>query len=177
MFGTFKELSEGGSMKKFWTILVLLIVFIAVMYLLTDNIPQIKDTANQLASNNKMPIWLIGLLAPIIYFFKSIWKGITNILPVKGEEDAIKKENERIQKELERINNEVTRIDQWRTKEIDIQMKEIERLRQSIGILKEVSRSMDNDIEKIKMAEPSQWAEGKSNKQVFDGLDKYLGLQ
>jgi hypothetical protein len=164
-------------MKKYWVVIIILVAIIALMYFLTNNIPQIKEVADQLAKNNKMPIWLVGLLSPIIYFFKSIWKGITNILPGREEEEAIRNENEKIQKELDRINNEVSRIDEWRTKEIDIQMKEIERLRQSIGILKEVSKTMDSNIEKMKNANPSSWAEGKSNKQIFDELDKYLGLQ
>jgi hypothetical protein len=163
-------------MKKFWIIVILIIAFFALMIFLTYNVPQIKEYALQMSKNRKLPIWIVGLLAPIIYFFKSIGRAFTNILPGKGEEEAIQKENERIQKELDKINSEVARIDQWRKSEIDIQLKEIERLKQSIGILKSVSEGMDADLEKMKNADSSEWTKGKTNKQVFDDLDRYLGL-
>ena len=163
-------------MKKFWVIVIVVVLVCGLLFALTYSVPQIKEVANELAKN-KMPIWLVGLLAPILYLFRNIFKGLTNILPTSGEEKAIKNENERILKELDRINSEVGRIDEWRKREIDIQMKEIERLKQSIKMLSEASRTLDANIEKLKEKDPASFTEGMSNKEVFDALDKYLGIQ
>ncbi len=163
-------------MKRFWIIIIVIVVVCGILFALTYSIPQIKEVAGELAAN-KVPFWLIGLLAPILYLFRNIGKGLTNILPVSGEEDNIKKENERISKELERINAEVERLDSWRKREIDIQMKEIDRLKTSIQMLTEASKALDSNIEKIKETDPSSFTEGKSAKDIFDGLSRYLGTQ
>ncbi len=161
-------------MKKFWIIIIIIVIVCGLLFALTYSVPQIKVVAGELAEN-KVPFWLIGLLAPILYLFRSIGKGISKILPSSGEENEIKNENARITEELSKINSEVERLDIWRKREIDIQMKEIERLKLSIRILTEASRNLDSSIESLREKDPSSFTEGMSNKEVFDELDKYLG--
>jgi DNA repair exonuclease SbcCD ATPase subunit len=163
-------------MKRFWVIVIIIVIACGILFALTYSVPQIKDVANELA-RNKVPFWLIGLLAPIMYLFRNLGKSLSNLLPRSGEEEDIKNENERITKELERINNEVSRLDTWRKNEIDIQMKEIERLKVSIKMLTEASRTLDSNIERIKEKDPASFTEGKSAKEIFDGLNQYLGIQ
>ena len=163
-------------MKKFWVILIIIVLVCAILFALTYSVPQIKDVADEMAAN-RVPFWLIGLLAPFLYVFKSIGKGLANIFPKSGEEEAIKKENDRILKELNEINNEVERLDKWRRNEIDIQMKEIERLKVSIKMLSKASRVLDTNIQKLKEKDPTSFTEGMSNQEVFDALDNYLGIK
>ncbi len=167
-------------MKKFWLIVIIIVAFCILMYILSNNVPQIKDVANELVAKQKLPIWLVGLLAPIIYFFKSISKGFSGLFSSNGQEEKIEKENDRILKELEMIKNDISRIDSWRKEEIEREIAKIELLRKDLLFMDSRYTKIKNEFALLEGKSLKDYLKDKSDEEYEEWRarrDKELGIE
>jgi hypothetical protein len=109
-------------MSGFWKIVVIVVLVLVTMLVVTYLTPDIKSFASDLATEHHLPLWVVGLAAPILYIFK----GLGSLLVGEGgTEKHVRETNQAIEERLAGLENNVQRLDQWRTQEIDRRMQKV----------------------------------------------------
>ncbi|OLB13913.1 MAG: hypothetical protein AUH07_05500 [Gemmatimonadetes bacterium 13_2_20CM_70_9] len=120
-------------MSRFGKTIVLILLLLGAMLLLTYVSPGIKAFATDLSKQSHLPIWLVGLAAPILFFFNKLG-GFLNGLFGEGEtERSIREKNDEIKAKLDEVERSVQQLDEWRRSEIEPRLRRIDELQQNIG--------------------------------------------
>ncbi len=163
-------------MKKLWLIILVIALICAALFALTFFVPDIRTFAEGLKKSN-VPIWLVGLLAPILYAFKSLGGWRSKLFPISGEEKRIAEENEKIKKDLADIEAKVAGIVQWRDTELAAKLKEIDAIKDDIASKNESLKAIDAEIIRLKAMKPSEFSAGLSDEEVLAALDALAGVK
>lgn len=120
-------------MSRFSKFVIILVIVFAAMLLLTYSSPAIKEFAQGLSVSSKLPLWLVGLAAPILFVFDRIGKLLGGLFGAGPTERGIRETNEEIKAKLAQVEREVADLHQWRTTQIEPHMARIAQLQQDIG--------------------------------------------
>jgi len=119
-------------MRKFWAILIIIVVILVTMILITYLSPGVKAYAEKIATDRHLPLIIVGLFAPIM----KLWQGFTQAISrfFEGENITdIEKKNQELEARLGTVEQKVGDINQWRTTEIAAQRQQIDALNKSIA--------------------------------------------
>ena len=141
---------RGGSrnkpMSRFAKIVILVVLFLGFMLLLTYISPSINQYAADLARTSHLPLWIVGLAAPILLLFKSLGNMLRSIFGESGTERRIRESNDDIKTRVAGIESDVRRLDQWRTAEIDTRFARISAWEQPLASLRTRTGELDDRI-------------------------------
>ena len=132
-------------MPKFWKAVIIIAIVAIVLYAISTFIPGVKSIADAM-KGSKVPWWIAGLLAPIVFVFKKIGEGLKGLLGTGATEEEIAQKNEAIEAKLNRLEQDVQRLDEWRKSEIDRRLKTIDKHEQSIGSMEGRARALDESV-------------------------------
>ena len=132
-------------MNNFWKVLTLIVVLLTAMILITYLNPEIKKFASGVADRNNLPLWFVGLAAPILYVVQRIKNFFSGLLRGSTEK-SIAEENESIKNDMAKLRQDVDRLDEWRLTGIDKQMVEAETFRTNIGNMKQRASTIKEQI-------------------------------
>jgi hypothetical protein len=153
-------------MAKFWKTLLWILVGIAllaaVLYAFTYLMPKIGAYSKTLAVDNDWPMWLAGLLAPIIY----LWNRLTDFVKGLFPGGSVARENEKIKAEQEKLRKEVERLVDWREASLKREFNEITRLQKEVAVLDEKLRKVDGRIMATLKAAPESFTEGLTDEEA-----------
>ena len=124
-------------MSKFAKVIVLIVVFFGFMLLLTYVSPSIKQYATGLSAGSRLPLWLVGLAAPILLLFQKIGDVVRGIFGESGTEKEVRESNDAIKARLAQVETDVQRIDDWRARELASRFSRIDALEQEDARLRE----------------------------------------
>jgi septal ring factor EnvC (AmiA/AmiB activator) len=156
--------------SSFWKILgvVLLVAIVGVaLSVATAMNPQIQALAVKMAADSHLPIWLVGLAAPIVFVFKKFFgAGSSDKL------DAIERENEKLKTEQTKLRQEVSALNGWRDQELSRQRAEIARLQNDLDALRSRIAGVDGQIAALQGASLDEIGHGMTDEQKrAAGLD------
>ena len=117
-------------MSKLAKVIVLIVLFFGFMLLLTYVSPSIKQYATELSVGSRLPLWIVGLAAPILLLFQKIGNVLGNIFGETNTEKEVRESNEAIKARLAQVETDVKRIDDWRARELAPLYSRIEALDQ-----------------------------------------------
>jgi TolA-binding protein len=130
-------------MSAFWKIVVIIALVLVAMLVITFLSPDIKSFASDLAMKHHLPLWLVGLAAPILYAFK----GLGNLLGGEGgTEKRIKETNQAIEKRLAGLETDVQRLDSWRSQEIERRMQKVNAFEGNVATMESREKQLDQTI-------------------------------
>jgi hypothetical protein len=130
-------------MSTFWKIVVIIALVFVGMLVITYMSPDIKSFASDLAMKHHLPLWLVGLAAPILYTFK----GLGNLLVGEGgTEKRIKETNQAIEERLAGLETAVQRLDSWRSQEIERRMQKVIEFEGKSSVLESREKQLDQNI-------------------------------
>lgn len=133
-------------MSRFGKVLLIIALVVGVMLLITYLNPGVKSFALGLAKASNLPLWLIGLAAPILYAFKGLANLLGGLVGEGATEKAIREKNEAISARLDGLEQDVKKLDDWRTREIAARMDAIQERERQIAPLEARARSLDQSI-------------------------------
>lgn len=140
-------------MSKFWksflTILIIIIIVAGIMLLITFLVPDVKVYAQQFSQKHNIPLWIVGLFAPIAYFFQRLKEWLSGLLGEGKTEKEIRDENEAIKAEMEELRKEVQTLDEWRRENIHREITEITSLRQTLSSMEGRSQALSRQIQTL----------------------------
>lgn len=153
-------------MRKFWVIIVIILLVLGTMLLITYLSPGIKAYALKISTDRHLPLFIVGLFAPIVLLWQKFVDAIGKFL--KGETAAdIENTNRELQSRLDKIEQEVRNIDEWRRKEIDAHREEIEALKKSIAEISSQKAAIQQAIAQTEATPAIDFATGEK-------YEKYL---
>ena len=130
-------------MSTFWKVVIIVVVVMIVMVAITYLNQDVKGFAVDLATKHKLPLWLVGLAAPILYVFK----GLGSLLTGEGEtEKGIREKNETIKDKLGELENRVKELSDWREREIKSRMEAIATHEKTIESMEGRAKGLDASI-------------------------------
>lgn len=120
--------------SSFWKVVVVVLLLLAVAVgfsLISAWNPQVKTLAVQMATSSHLPLWLMGLAAPIVFVFKKFFgNGSSEKL------DSLENDNRNLKAEQARLRQEVAGLNSWRDQELAKQRAEIARLQGDLDALR-----------------------------------------
>jgi peptidoglycan hydrolase CwlO-like protein len=132
-------------MSKFWKAVIILAIVVIVLYAVSLFVPQVKGIADAM-KGSKVPWWIAGLLAPIVFVFKKIGEGFQRLLGTGATEEEIAQKNQAIEAKLAQLENDVRQLDEWRKTEIEQRTKRIDELNQNIQSMEGRAGVLDQSI-------------------------------
>ena len=154
-------------MRKFWVIIVIIVLVLGVMVLLTYLSPEIKAYALKIATDRHLPLFIVGLFAPIAFLWKKFVDAIGNFLQ-GGTAADIENTNRQLQSRLDRIEQEVKGIDEWRKREIDAHREEIDALKKSIAEMSSKKAAIEQTIAQTEATPAVDFATGEKYEKYLD---------
>jgi len=142
-------------MAKFWKVIIVLAIIAAALIALTYFVPDIKSLAVTMKGTSNVPLWIVGLAAPLVYGFKKITAGLGSLF-TGSTESAISTENESIKKEIAALRDDVRRNDEWRQMAMASQLREITLLQQHLQILESQDATLAAKQTAIEQRTPEQ---------------------
>jgi hypothetical protein len=133
-------------MSRFVKILIVIALVLGAMLLLTYLTPGIKTFAQGIAKTSHLPLWLVGLAAPILYGLKSVANFLAGLVGEGPTEKTIREKNEAISARLDDLERSVKQLDEWRTREISSRMEVIREREKQIAPLEARARALDATI-------------------------------
>lgn len=132
-------------MDKFWKVIILIVIAAGVMLLITIYIPDVKAFAKSISLDGKLPFWLVGLAAPILFVLDKIKKFLGGLFQ-GGTEKEISKENEKIKAEMIELRKSVDDIEQRRRESVDPILATVARQKQTATVLERQATAIDSEI-------------------------------
>jgi hypothetical protein len=136
-------------MSRFVKLLIIIALVLVAMVLITYLNPSIKGFASALAKGSSLPLWLVGLAAPILYVFKGLANLLGGLVGEGPTEKTIREKNEAISARLEGLERSVKQLDEWRTREIATRMDAIQAREKQIAPLESRARNLDQSIDDL----------------------------
>lgn len=136
-------------MSKFWKLVVIVALVLAGLMLITFLVPDITKYASALAGKSKLPIWLVGLAAPILYVINRLKDMLGGLIGESASERDIREKNEAIKAKLAELEKNVQGLDEWRRSEIARQMKKIDEFTTSIASMEGREKGIDKSIDEL----------------------------
>lgn len=157
-------------MSRLLKTIIIITIFLVAMVLITYLVPEVKEYAKGIAHDSKLPIWLVGLFAPILYLLKIVSDWFKGMFGPGTTEKEIAKENEAIKAEREKLLEEVRRLDEWRTRELALQRNEIAALEQKIADLRGEAANIDAQFAQLMVKAPETFTEKMSKEELQEQL-------
>jgi CBS domain containing-hemolysin-like protein len=157
-------------MSGFWKIVIIIAIVLVAMAAITFFVPEVKEFAKETAGNSKLPLWIVGLFAPILFFFNAIGRWLKGLIGQGSTEKDIAKENEAIKAEREKLLEEVRRLDEWRTRELALQRAEIAVFENKIVELRKEAARIDLQFAQIMAQSPESFTEKMSREELQEQL-------
>ncbi len=115
--------------------IVFIVLILAAMLLITFVTPAIKSFAGDLAKSSKLPIWIVGLAAPILFFFNRLGRFLNVLFGAGSTERSIRDTNEQLKAKLDEVEQSVQRLDAWRRGEIEPRLRRIDELQGTVAAM------------------------------------------
>lgn len=153
-------------MRKFWVIIVIILLVLGLMLLLTYLSPEIRTYAQKIATDRHLPLFIVGLFAPLAFLWQKFVQAIGNFL--KGETGKeIENRNRELQSRLDRIEQEVKGIDEWRKREIDAHREEINAITKSIAEISSQKAAIEQTISQTEATPAIDFATGEKYEEYL----------
>jgi flagellar motility protein MotE (MotC chaperone) len=136
-------------MNQFWKVIIIIVLVLAAMVLITYTVPGIKEFAVKTAADKKLPLWVVGLFAPIVYLFKRLGEMLSNLVGSSPTEDNIRAKNEEIKAKLDGLEKDVRRLDDWRQNEVEKKLQEVARLNQQLSGMQGRAGQLDRQVDAL----------------------------
>lgn len=120
-------------MSRFTKTILLIALVLGAMLLLTYTSPGIKAFATGLAKGSRLPIWLVGLAAPLLYVFKKIGGVFGSLFGEGATERGIRESNDAIKAKLDQVERDVQGLDQWRRTQLEPRLARVALLEQQLA--------------------------------------------
>ncbi len=133
-------------MSRFGKVLLIIALVLGAMLLITYLNPGVNSFALGLAKGSRLPLWLVGLAAPILYVFKGLANLLGSLVGEGATEKTIREKNEAISARLDGLERDVRQLDEWRTREIATRMDAIQQRENQIAPLEARAKSLDQSI-------------------------------
>lgn len=159
-------------MSKFWKVVIIIALVLAAMLLLTYSSPAIKEFAQGLSASSKLPLWLVGLAAPILFVFNRIGKFFSGLFGEGSTERGIREKNEAIKAKLDEVERSVQQLDEWRRTQIEPRMARIAQLEQGIGAMEGRAAAIADSLPALEQQEAEQ---GARRERLLRTLDELRG--
>lgn len=130
--------------------LIILVALLLGLYLVTLNVGDVRSFASGLMTTTKLPIWLVGLLAPILFVLQGIGKLLGSLFNSGSPEREIADSNAAIRQELIDIRQTVRDIDAWRAQQLQIHREAIARIQHSVTSMEKKLPALDAEIALLK---------------------------
>lgn len=163
-------------MSTFWKVVIIIIVAMIAMVLITYFVPQVKAVGEELKISTKLPLWIVGLFAPIIFLFRKIGGAFSGLFGGGATEESIRAENEAIKVEREKLVEEVRKLDEWRNRELELQRAEITAFEKKISSLRTEAQAIDTQFQQIMATAPDKFAEHLSKEELLKRLSGETGI-
>ncbi len=161
-------------MSKFWKIALPVIVFFAAMILLTFLVPDIKTFASGFAASKDLPLWIVGLFAPILYLFIKIKDGLLQFTGESETEKEIRKVNEQIKQEISQLRQDVGVMDRWMRENVGEELRHIERLNERMAGLQQRRDRIEARIAEIEGASAQDFLANMTDEEIENEFQKRL---
>ncbi len=136
-------------MSGFWKFLLIIVIIAGVMLVITFTIPDVARYAKDLAGKNKLPVWIVGLFAPIAYVFRMFSEWLNKLLGTSSTEQSIQDRNEELKVKVKSLEDEVNKLDEWRRTEIDKRKSDIDRFNANIASMDQRAGAIDAQIQDL----------------------------
>jgi len=161
----------GSSFWKIVVVIVLLLLVVAGLELVTFRNPQILALAGNMAIESHLPLWLVGLAAPLVF----VWKRLFGDSSGAGAKlDALEKDNNQLKQEQVKLRQDVANLNASRDQELTRQLQEISRLQASIDSLNSKISENDDKLVAAVSKPVSNYAAGLDPQQIAGGAAAYL---
>lgn len=158
-------------MNKVWFVIIGIILVAGLMILLTLRIPEIKALASSIAASKHLPIWIVGLFAPLIYLFQKAGDWIKSFN--SGKSGVITR-NKQIEAEQERIRRELDSLLDWRSRMLQQEYEAVTRLKTDITRMESQLASLGSQIRKIQNTPVEEIAASMSEQEKDDVFERYF---
>jgi uncharacterized protein (DUF2164 family) len=122
-------------MSRFQKTIVIVVLILAAMLLLTFISPDIRAFATDLSKQTNVPIWLVGLAAPILFVFNRLGRFLSGLFGEGATGRSIRDANEAIKTKLDDVEHSIDRLDRWRRNEIEPRLRWIDQQQEAVGAL------------------------------------------
>lgn len=133
-------------MSKTAKVLIITALVLGAMLLITWLVPDVRELARTLSVSSKLPMWLVGLAAPILFLFKKLGGLFGGLLGDSATERDIRTRNEEIKAKLDGLERDVRQLDEWRRTEIGQRRLQVADLDQHVAGMRTRAQAMDQDI-------------------------------
>jgi hypothetical protein len=157
-------------LSRFWKFVIILALVLAAMLLLTYSSPAIKEFAQGLSVSSKLPLWLVGLAAPILFVFNRLGKLLGGLFGEGQTERSIREKNEAIKAKLDEVEQNVQRLDEWRRGEVEPRIRRIDALQQSIAGMEGRATAIAESLPALERQEQEQRASRERLLRTLDEL-------
>lgn len=158
-------------MKNIWFVIIGIFLFSLVMILLTFSVPEIKTYAFGIASSKHLPLWLIGLFAPLAYLFQRIGQWIKSS---DGSRVGVITGNKQLKEEQERIRRELDSLLDWRSRMLQQEYEAVSRLKTDISRMEAQLAGLGSQIRKIQNTSVEEISASMGDKEKDDVFERYL---
>jgi cell division protein FtsB len=163
-------------MAKFWQnvlkVLIIVVIVAGLMLLITFLVPSVKEYAKDVSQNSKLPLWIVGLFAPIAYVFQRLKNWLTNLLGTGKTEKVIREENEAIKAEMTRLRQEVQALDEWRRESVHREITEINSLRQTLASMEGRSHGLNQRIKTLAETPASELIKDMTDEEIEREIER-----
>lgn len=125
---------------------VMILVLLAAMLLVTLLVPEVRAFASRLASTSGLPIWLVGLAAPILFALQKLGGLLGGVFGDSATERDIRARNEAIRTRLDAVERDVRRLDEWRQSAIGEERRRIAGFEDEIAARQARVRTLEASI-------------------------------
>lgn len=136
-------------MTKTWkNVFVVLLVVIAIavgLLVQTYSVPSLRDLAKSLSDQNDLPIWIAGMLAPLVFVYRRVRDGLSKLFHFGGSAKV-----DSIEKSRDQIRKEVDDLLQWRRDTLKQEIDSMLAVRKEIEGLKSQLGGIQQEIERVK---------------------------
>jgi hypothetical protein len=156
-------------MSRFAKTMIIIGLVLALMLLLTFASPDIKAFATELSKTSKLPIWLVGLAAPLLFLFNRLGSFFSGLLGGPTEE-RIRERNEDIKRQVTGLEGDVQALDARLRAELEPRLQRIEAQQQQIGALQGRADALAGAVPALQTERQALLAEQERLQRRLDAL-------
>lgn len=141
------------------------------MLLITYTSDEVMASAMDFATETKLPLWIVGLFAPILFLFQKIKKWFGGLFQ-GGTEQAISDENESIKSDLAKLREEVNNLNEWRRDALNNEIKKIDAIKKNLDPLESRDEILKDKIRELSKRSTDEILSDMTDEEIQDEIEK-----
>lgn len=141
------------------------------MLLITFTSKEVMNTAIDFSTKNKLPLWIIGLFAPLLFVFQKIKKWFGGLFQ-GGTQEEIREENESIKEDLKKLRLDVNNLNEWRRDAIQNEINRINVLKQNLEPLENRNTRLSEQIKSLSGKPASELISELTDEEIQKEIEK-----